>query len=176
MISRAASLSAATIADGLTASRFVLAVAVVPLVASGAWRAAAIVVAVAWWTDFFDGRLARRTTGTRLGDWDPRADTAVGAGIVIGLAAGGHVPALPWLLAGGLFAAIYLFTGNFAFGQLVQALGYGPLLWFAAGSDAIALGVLAGTIAAVGVMDAPRFVSHTLPAFFEGMRLRRRSP
>lgn len=166
-------LTRAHVADALTGSRFLLALVVVPVVDAGAWRNAGIVVAAAWWTDYLDGRLARGTTGTRLGRWDPYADTSVGVGVVIGLAAGGHVPGLPWLVAAAGLAVAYLITGNFAFGQLTQAIGYGPLLWYAAIEDMPAIILLVGTIVAIAILDARRFVTVTLPTFFEGVRLRR---
>jgi len=175
MTSRSLVLSRAHLADALTGSRFVFAVLAIPLVSSGAWRASSLVVVLAWWTDFFDGRVARSTTGTRLGEWDPYADTAVGAGVVIGLAAGGHVLPVPWLVVTGGFVLAYLVGGNFAFGQIAQALGYGPLLWFATRADLVAISVLVGTIVVIAIFDARRFVSVTLPTFFEGVGLRKRS-
>ncbi len=173
MTSRSIALTRARVADALTGSRFLLAFVVIPVVDAGAWRTAAVVVAAAWWTDYLDGKIARGTTGTRLGSWDPYADTAVGVGIVLGLVAGGHVPGLPWLIAVAGLVGVYLITRNFAFGQLAQAIGYGPLLWYAAIEDAVAIVVLVGTIVAIGILDARRFVTHTLPTFFEGVRLRR---
>jgi cardiolipin synthase len=174
MTARSVALTRAHLADALTGARFALAPLAAPVVAAGAWRFAAIVVATAWWTDFFDGRIARTTTGTRLGRWDPYADTAVGAGIVIGLAAGRHVPPVPFLAALVLLAAAYVVTDNFAFGQLAQAIGYGPLLWYAAVEDLWALAVLVATIVAVAALDARRFVSYVLPTFFRGVGLSRR--
>lgn len=173
MTSRPIALTRAHVADALTGSRFLLAFVAIPVVDAGAWRTAALVVAAAWWTDYLDGKVARSTTGTRLGRWDPYADTAVGVGIVIGLAAGGHVPALPWIIATVGLAGTYLFTANFAFGQLTQAIGYGPLLWYAAVEDVPAIVVLVGTIVVIAILDARRFVTHTLPTFFEGMRLKK---
>ncbi len=171
MTSRLAAVNRAHVADALTASRFVLAVILVPIVARGAWMAAAIVVGAAWWTDFLDGRVARSTTGSRLGDWDPHADTAVGIGIVIGLAGGGHVPGpVWWLVIAGLLTVAHLVTGIFAFSEMVQALGYGPLLYLAAVHRGAAFLVMVATIAAILVLDVARFRTYTLPAFFDGLR------
>jgi len=164
-------LKRAHVADALTASRFVLALVVIPIAARGAWLLAGIVVTTAWWTDFLDGRMARSTTGSRLGDWDPHADTAVGIGIVAGLVGGGHVPgAVWWLVVAGLFTVAYLTTRIFAFSELVQALGYGPLLWLAAAHHRVVFVFMVATIAAILILDAHRFRRYTLPAFFDGLR------
>ena len=171
MTSRLAAVNRAHVADALTASRFVLAVILVPIVARGAWLPAGIVVAAAWWTDFLDGRVARSTTGSRLGDWDPHADTVVGFGIVVGLAGGGHLPGpVWWLVIGGLLTVTHLLTGIFAFSELAQALGYGPLLYLAAVHRGTAFLVMVATIGAILVLDATRFRTYTLPAFFDGLR------
>jgi len=171
MTARSPAITRAHLADGLTASRFVLALIAVPILIGGSWTAAGAVIAAAWWTDFLDGRVARSTTGSRLGAWDPHADTVVGLGVIIGLAGGGHVPGPGWWLgAAALLTVAYTGTGIFAVSEMIQAVGYGPLLWLTATNRSIGFVVLIATITAILVLDLNRFRAHTLPAFFAGIR------
>lgn len=164
--------AAALLADGLTLARGLLAVVLVPVIDRGNWRLAALVLVAAWWTDFLDGRIARSTTGTRLGAWDERADTAVGAGVMIGLMAGGHVAAV-WPITGAVLLALYLGTGRFGFSQMLQAIAYGAVLWTTFHTDQFGFALLAATIVAIGVLDVRRLVGYNLPEFFGTLRTKR---
>lgn len=89
----------------------------------------AILLSISWITDFLDGRLARRaSTPTRLGRWDVWADTAVGAGLVVGLVLEGTLPLSMGLSALVLFGGLFL-AGNLAVAMLVQLTGFLPILW-----------------------------------------------
>ena len=82
-------LDQADVADLLTLARLLSAPIMLWLVSNRSLDAAVLVVVVAWWTDFLDGRLARRAhRETRLKDWDLRADAwlASAAGLGMGLA------------------------------------------------------------------------------------------
>ncbi len=173
MTSRSAALTRAHLADALTASRVPLGFVLVPVIAGDHWLGAGILLSIAWWTDFFDGRVAKSTTGTRLGAWDGYADAMVGAGVLVGVLAGGHVPVLPFAAAGLVFGVVLMATGNFAYGMLLQATGYGPLLFLFAAKSAPALVVAVATIVVIAIADRGRFVGYVLPTFFEGVRLRR---
>jgi hypothetical protein len=162
------------VADGLTAGRALLSVPLAVVAWSGAWTGACLLLAASWWSDLLDGRLARRFGGaTRLGRWDLAADTAVGAGLLVGLVGGGHVPAPWWGGAGALFAAGYVGLRNPAPGMLLQAIAYGPTLWFGAVERSPGFGVAVLTIVAIAVVDRARLVGYVLPAFFGGLVGRR---
>lgn len=156
-------------ADALTGGRMVLALPLGVAGYAGNWTITALLLSLSWWSDFFDGKLARRAgRGTRLGTWDLGADTLVGAGLLAGLVAGGHV-AVPWGVAGTLLGAGYLTLGNPALGMLLQAIAYGFALWFAAEHSAIGLVAATATIAAIAIFSPSRFFGYLLPTFFKGI-------
>jgi phosphatidylglycerophosphate synthase len=164
--------AAALLADGLTLGRGLLAVALIPTVERGDWRLTALLLTAAWWTDFFDGRVARTTAGTRLGAWDERIDTGVGASIMIGLVAGDHVTAF-WPIAGALLLALYLATSRLVFSQILQAMAYGTVLWLSFHGDRPGFALMATTIALIGMFDMRRLLDHNLPEFFSLLRIKR---
>jgi len=156
-------------ADTLTVSRMVLAAPLLVSAAAGAWAIVAMLLAVAWWSDLLDGRLARRSTEpTRFGHLDLTADTVAGAGLLLGLVVGGHVPV--WLGAvGAALGAVAVALRNPAAAMLVQVCGYAPALWFAY-SEAIAGFVVAvASILVIAALDIRRFVTYVLPTFFKGL-------
>lgn len=119
------------VADLLTAARLGVSV-VLPVVLwpQGNLTAAAVLVTAAWICDVVDGRLARYSRGEgRLGHWDLTADTAVGAGVVIGLAGVGAVPTWYAVSALLLLGAWFVRTRNLASSMMLQLSGYVPLLW-----------------------------------------------
>lgn len=160
----------ALVADGLTAARLALAIPLFATVAAGRYAVAAIVLIAAWWTDFFDGRLARTVPGeTRLGAWDPYADAAVAAAILAGLVAVGVVSATPWAAAGAVLAFAFLLSGNLAWCMLLQALAYELFLaWLWVESPGWLL-VPAATVLVLLVANRRRFFGELLPTFFSGI-------
>jgi phosphatidylglycerophosphate synthase len=161
---------AALTADGLTLLRAALAVPLLVLTAREAVDAAAVVLSVAWWSDFLDGRFARATTApTRLGRWDPAVDALVGAGLLAGLLVGGAVGWVPLGVAGVAFAAVFIGTGNPAAGMLLQAVAYAGFIGaLAAGGGGWRLLPLLSALAIL-LLDARRFVAVVLPDFFDGV-------
>lgn len=156
-------------ADTLTGFRFVAAVALLLLAASGAFTGVALLLSIAWITDFLDGRLARRAgTPTRFGRWDMWADTSLGVGLVIGLVIEGTLP--PWiglgslLLFGGLFLA-----GNLAAAMLTQLTGYLPVLWVLWTDRPTMWWIPFATFLSIGLADWRRLIFINIPAFLRGI-------
>jgi len=158
-------------ADGLTLGRLAVAAALVPVLGSRRAAVAAALLGTAWLSDFLDGRAARASGGpTRLGRVDLWADTMVGAAVVLGFTVWGWVPAiLGWGLAVVLVAGFAL-TRNEAMSMLLQATGYGLLLWrtWRDGHTA-ALGWLLGIIAVIAVVNRRVLWERSLPTFFRGI-------
>lgn len=160
---------AARLADGLTAGRIVLAAPLAVTAASGWWYSVAVLLFFAWWSDFFDGRLAQRAPGeTKLGQLDLTADTLVGGVLLAGLFAGGYV-ALGWALAGAVLAVGYGLRRNPAWGMLLQAIGYGNALWQIGWHARPALALTGGTVVSIAIIDRSRLFGYVLPAFFAGL-------
>jgi hypothetical protein len=165
-----AAVSLAFTADALTAARLGLAVLLVPLLATGRTGAAGLVLGIAWITDALDGRAARAGSApTRLGELDLAVDTAVGAAALGGLALAGFVP--PPAAVGVLvvFGGLYLVTRNDAASAIVQAAGYGGVifrLWLDGSSVRWWPVLVAATI---GVLDREKLFRETLPGFFVGI-------
>ncbi len=159
----------ARLADGLTAGRIILAAPLAVVAARGWWYGVAVLLSLAWWSDFGDGRLARKVPGeTRLGQVDLVADTLVGAVLLGGMVAGGYVQ-LGWTIAGTVLGAGYLLRRNPAWGMLLQAIGYGNALWQIGLNARPALGLALGTVAAIVVLDRSRLFGFVLPTFFDGL-------
>jgi hypothetical protein len=165
-------------ADVLTAGRAFLALGLAVILAQGRLGWAAVVLSVAWITDVADGRLARAAAEpTRLGDWDFRADVAVGAGVLAGLIIHGDVPRP--LTAGLLVLLVsgFVLLRNAALGMSLQAIAYAAFGWRlwtdSVGSRWIPL-VVAGTI---GIIEWRRLFREQIPVFLSGwgraFRLRR---
>jgi phosphatidylglycerophosphate synthase len=167
----------AVIADSLTGTRLLLGPLLVGLLGAGdALGAAAATLAFAWATDFADGRMARRASGdTRLGPWDPIADSIVGIGVLSGLVVSGRVGA-PWLIGALSLFVVFVLTRNLAFGMVVQAVAYGLFIVELAVDAPGALWMLGATAAVIGVADARRFIELVLPTFFSGLGLSRARP
>jgi phosphatidylglycerophosphate synthase len=115
-------------ADGLTVARGLLAAALAGVLVFDHVAVASWMLTAAWITDALDGRLARASTqATRLGHLDLAVDTSVGAGLLLGMAASGHVS---WVLAAGLLVALgggFLVSKNAALAMVLQAVAYA---WF----------------------------------------------
>ena len=156
-------------ADVLTVARALSALPLALSAWAGNWTLATLLLGAAWWSDFFDGRLARRAGGsTRLGRWDLPADTVVGAGLLAGLVAGSHLSPVLGVLGAALGVG-YVVLGNASLSMLLQALAYGPVLWFAATGRSFGFAVAVLTIVAIGVWDRDRLVGWVLPTFFAGI-------
>ena len=94
----------AFLADALTSARIVMAPVLAALLAQRRIDAAAIVLGVAWATDFLDGRAARGASRpTKLNGWDLRVDAWLAVGQGVGLGFGGYVS---WWLIGPITALV----------------------------------------------------------------------
>ncbi len=159
----------AALADGLTVLRLPIAVAVAVVAAAGRLDLVGILLAVAWSADFLDGRLAGWAGGgTKLGPWDLAADTLVGTGAVIGLTAGGLLPAGLGVPAVVVLGGLAWWRRNPAPAMLLQGIGYGAYLWLAWTTGAPWRVLPLATVAAIALVDADRFVHRVLPMFFDG--------
>jgi len=97
-------LDRADVADLLTLARLISAPIMLWLVSNRSLDAAVLVVVVAWWTDFLDGRLARRAhRETRLKDWDLRADAWLASAVGLGLGLAGY---FSWWVVAPLAAVV----------------------------------------------------------------------
>ncbi|MBT8198332.1 MAG: CDP-alcohol phosphatidyltransferase family protein [Acidimicrobiia bacterium] len=160
----------AIIADVLTGSRAVLAVAVMLAIASSRFDWAAVFVTFAWITDFFDGRLARSTVHpTRLGDWDLRIDITLGIGILIGLGWSGWVPwtavLVPMLVLGTLAIAMH----NPSPTMLLLAYIYLVFFWVLIAERPLGGWLPFAALPLIATLDWGRFTRVILPVFFKGI-------
>jgi phosphatidylserine synthase len=158
-------------ADGLTFSRLVIAIVLVPVLGAHHSPAAAVLVGAGWLTDFFDGRAARAAEGhTRLGAFDLWVDTLVGAGLLLGFVAWGWVPALVGMSLVVVLFAAFVFTRNEALSFLLQAIGYALLLWRTWQDGAHgALVWLLGLILFLAIVNRKQFLEGAAPTFLKGM-------
>ena len=168
----------AILADGLTTSRFVLALLIAAWLGfADALTAAAFMLSVAWVTDYADGALARRSGGgTVMGKWDPVADATVGVGVIVGLSISGRAGTFPWLLLASVLMVAFLVTRNLSLGMVLQAVAYGLLIVELPMDAPGALWMLGTTAAVIGIADGRRFTEVVLPTFFSGLGLGRRRP
>lgn len=97
-------LDRADAADLLTLARLISAPIMLWLVSNRSLDAAVLLVVVAWWTDFLDGRLARKAhRETRLKDWDLRADAWLASAVGLGLGLAGY---FSWWVVAPLAAVV----------------------------------------------------------------------
>lgn len=158
-------------ADALTLCRVVLAVVLIPLLGTGRTTLGAAVVGSAWLSDFLDGRAARASARpTSLGGFDLWADTLVGAAAVLGFVASGWLPrAVGVVVVAGLLGA-FMLTRNEAMSMLLQATGYGLVLW-RTWRDGLfgALSWLLAIIVLIAVVNRRVFWERSLPTFLGGL-------
>ncbi len=158
-------------ADGLTLYRLAVALALVPTLGARRTDLAAGLLGTGWISDFLDGRAARASRGpTRLGPYDLWVDTLVGAGAVLGFVAWGWVP--PPLGIGLVLALVVGFarTRNEALSMLLQATGYGLLLWRTwADGRTLALVWLLAIVVVIGTVNRRVFWERSLPTFLGGI-------
>lgn len=163
----------ALLADLLTAGRALIAIGLIPILGTGRVALGALLVGVAWLSDFFDGRAARASgVPTVLGSWDLDADTAVGGAIVLGFTFSGWVEW--WLGIGSVVVLLVAFSvsRNEAMSMLLQATGYALLLWqTAVDGHAVALGWLVGVIVVIGIVNRRQLFERSIPTFLEGLGL-----
>lgn len=157
------------IADGLTGLRLVIGLGLIPVLWDSQLTAAAVLLSVAWLTDFLDGRIARRSgVEGRLGRWDMEIDTAVGVGLLIGMVGPQIIPvwaaATAIVVLGGLFVA-----GNLAAAMLLQLAGYLPFIGKLWADRPQAWWLPLATVAAIGIVDRRRLVRVNIPNFVHGV-------
>lgn len=169
-MSFAGSTSLRSLADGLTGLRLALAAVLVPVAWSSHLGLTAILISIAWLTDVLDGRLARGSGQKgHLARWDLRADTLLGAGLLVGLAGAGIAP--PWLIPIGIILAALYVLGSVTASMLLQLCGYVPLL-IALWVDRPPAWWLPIVVSAlIGLIDWRRLVTINIPAFLNGLRL-----
>lgn len=161
----------AFVADALTLGRAVVAAALIPVFGARRTGLGAALLGTAWLSDFFDGRAARASTGrTRLGGVDLWADTLVGAGALLGFVAWGWVPPVVGFGLGAALIVAFALTRNEAMSMLLQATGYGLVLWrtWRDGST-VALAWLLTIIVVVVIANRRIFWERSLPTFFGGI-------
>lgn len=165
-------------ADGLTAYRAFVAVALVPVLGARRVALAAALLGTGWISDFLDGRAARASAGpTRLGRTDLWVDTLVGAGAVLGCVAAGWMPAPLGVGLVALLVAGFALTRNEALSMLLQATGYGLVLWRTwASGHTLALLWLLAIIATIGVVNRRIFWERSVPTFLGGLAALVRGP
>lgn len=130
-----------------------------------------VMLAAAWLTDSYDGRLARRMKiEGLLGPYDLIVDTAVGASLLLGFGLGDEFQLGVWSLAFVAFGVLYAFRGNEAAALILQAAGYLLFFYGALRAGSQAWMVPAATAAAIGVIDWRRLMDHLLPMFFHAVR------
>ena len=169
-------LDVKTIADTLTAGRFLLALAIVWLglrIGRPALPTVTLALVLGWISDLLDGALARRALNQRhtwLGDNDLGVDVCVALGLLGYLSLSGYVsPAIASsyvLLTGAL---IWRFRSR-ALAMAAQAPVYAILLYLAL-RDAPTYGALAVSwIVLTVIVTWPRFPETAIPEFLQGMR------
>lgn len=160
---------ASVVADGLTVLRLVIAIVLVPATWSRSLGVSAGLLSLAWMTDVLDGRIARAAGEEgRMGRWDLTVDTAVGAGILVGLAGAGEVSVL---FAGAVLATmgtLFLF-GNLAASMLLQVAGYASLLALLWSRRPLVWWMPMVTAVLIGVIDWNRLLRINIPNFFRGL-------
>lgn len=157
-----------TLADGLTASRVVVALA---LLGSPADAAAVLLLAWAWVSDAVDGPLARSTGRSgRLAWLDHPADAGVGVALAWYLGGVGFWPQAPAVAAAVLLVALWTLTRVFAVQMLLLALVYGGFLWWAAEHRPWGWAVLPAIALAALAAEWKRLTTELIPDFLRAWR------
>lgn len=151
-----------------------LACVALPLAGTAALSATAVVVSLGWLTDLLDGRLARRSgTKGRLAEWDLRADTALGIGLLAGLAIAGLVDV--WLPVAAALLIWPFLVGNVAAAMMIQLAGFVPLLLLLWDRRPPLWWLPFATALVCGIVDWRRLLFANIPAFLGFPRARERS-
>jgi phosphatidylglycerophosphate synthase len=157
------------VADGLTVLRLVIAVALIPATWSLSLGLAAVLVSLAWVTDVLDGRLVRAVGEEgRMGRWDLTVDTAVGAGLLVGLAGSGEIPVLFAVGVLAVLGTLFLF-GNVAAAMLLQLAGYLPLIALLWSRRPSGWWLPVATAVLIGIIDWRRLLEVNIPSFLRGL-------
>jgi len=160
----------AVLADALTGSRLILGVAVAGALVGDRVHLFSILLSVAWATDVFDGRLARKADRpTLFARADMLVDTWVGICVLAGLGLSSRAPLWLVVVGSGLLAIIYLRTKNPAVSQILQGIAYGAALWLIFRTPESTLAIPLGTLALLMVLEYRKFVDKVLPMFFRGV-------
>jgi len=169
-------LDVKTMADTLTASRFLLALVIFWLglrIGQPALPTVTLALVLGWASDLLGGALARRDRNQRhtwLGDSDLSVGVCVALGLLCYLTFSNYVSpaiALSYILMTG--ALIWRFRSR-ALAMAAQAPVYAILLHLAL-RDAPPYGALAvGWIVLTVIMTWPRFPKTVVPEFLQGMR------
>ena len=169
-------LDVKTMADTLTASRFLLALVIFWLglrIGQPALPTVTLALVLGWASDLLDGALARRDRNQRhtwLGDSDLSVGVCVALGLLCYLTFSNYVSpaiALSYILMTG--ALIWRFRSR-ALAMAAQAPVYAILLHLSL-RDAPPYGALAvGWIVLTVIVTWPRFPKTVVPEFLQGMR------
>lgn len=170
-------LNAKQVADLFTLSRLALATAIIWIgVVEGraSLPLAVYLVLIGWMTDFFDGRLARRSRvfySTWVGDHDLEADILLAGSVFIYMLAVGQIDSWFGLIAVVVTVVAFVHWGVLrVLGMLVQALTYG---WFilVALRDAPEAGRWLLVYCVIFALLAwQRLREEQIPAFFSGLQ------
>lgn len=156
-------------------SRLLLAFVMVPVAGSAALSTAGVLVSVGWLTDLLDGRIARRSGQEgRLGAWDLRVDTALGLGVMAGLAMAGLVSL--WLPVVAVLLSWPFLVGNVTAAMLIQLGGFVPLLLLLWDRRPSLWWLPFITALLAGIVDWRRLLFVNIPGFLGMRRSTERSP
>ncbi|HSI91968.1 MAG TPA: hypothetical protein VK925_00630 [Jiangellaceae bacterium] len=156
------------LADGLTASRLVVAIA---LVGEPAPAATVVLVTWAWVSDALDGPLARSAGRPgRLARFDHATDAVVGIALIWHLGAIGFWPLLPVLGGAALLLLGWALTRAFVVQMLLLAIAYAGFLWWAATSRPWGWALPLVVALTVLAWEWQRFSRQLVPGFLRGWR------
>ncbi len=160
------------LADGLTLARFPIAMTVFVMFERQNLAWAGLFLVLGWFTDFWDGRLARFAPGsTRLGPFDVVADVVLASGVGLGLVESlGSSLAVTIVASGVLAAALH---GNHSPAMLFISGAYGAGIWVILAGGVWSGSIVIGGLIAIFVLDFDRLVRELIPAFFFGLGLGR---
>ncbi|MFQ6014895.1 MAG: hypothetical protein ACE5NP_05585 [Anaerolineae bacterium] len=167
---------AKTLADTLTATRFLIAIWMLWMgTTAGAPALPSITIGlvIAWMTDLVDGPLARRDPMRRhswLGDHDLQVDMAVALSLLLYLTVSRFVPARVTLSYLALCALLLWRFRARALGMLLQAPVYGWTLYVALRNIPRYGFLMIGWILFTIIVTWPRFPLMVVPEFLQGMR------
>ncbi len=164
------------LADALTVSRLLLALALLWLGESGgagSLPSAISILVLAWVTDLLDGPLARREPSPRqtwIGDHDLAVDVSVAAGVLGYLTLAGYVSPLSALTYVAVAGSLLAYYHSPALAMAAQALPYAGMLLVGV-LQAPLYGALAlGWIGLLITFTWPRFLRRSVPDFLCGIR------